>query len=112
MKKKELPFDHMVKLIIIGDSGVGKTNMIMKFTEQGFRDNYIATIGVDFKVKTIQVDDKKLKLQIWDTAGQERFRNITQTYYKGAVGVVLTYSITSEVSYDNIGRYSKTQING
>lgn len=93
----------MVKLIIIGDSGVGKTNMIMKFTEQGFRDNYIATIGVDFKVKTIQVDDKKFKLQIWDTAGQERFRNITQTYYKGAVGVVLTYSITSEVSYDNIG---------
>lgn len=103
VKKKELPFDHMVKLIIIGDSGVGKTNMIMKFCEQGFRDNYIATIGVDFKVKTIQVEDKRFKLQIWDTAGQERFRNITQTYYKGAVGVILAYSITSEVSHDNIG---------
>ena len=103
-KKKEAPFDHMVKLIIIGDSGVGKTNMIMKFCDQGFRDNYIATIGVDFKVKTIQIDDKKFKLQIWDTAGQERFRNITQTYYKGAVGVILAYSITSEISYDNIGR--------
>lgn len=70
VKKKEAPFDHMVKLIIIGDSGVGKTNMIMKFCQQDFRDNYIATIGVDFKVKTIQIDDKKFKLQIWDTAGQ------------------------------------------
>ncbi len=67
----------MSKLIVIGDSGVGKTNIIIKFTEEYFKDNYVATIGVDFKVKTIQVDDKKIRLQIWDTAGQQRYKNIT-----------------------------------
>ncbi len=69
MKPKER-YDFMSKLIVIGDSGVGKTNIIIKFTEQYFKENYVATIGVDFKVKTIQVDDKKIRLQIWDTAGQ------------------------------------------
>lgn len=92
-----------MKLIIIGDSGVGKTNILMKFCEQEFKANYVATIGVDFKIKTIQVEDKRFKLQIWDTAGQERFKNITQTYYKGAVGIILAYSVTEESSFDNIG---------
>lgn len=92
-----------MKLIIIGDSGVGKTNILMKFCEQEFKQNYVATIGVDFKIKTIQVEDKRFKLQIWDTAGQERFKNITQTYYKGAVGIILAYSVTEESTYDNIG---------
>ena len=94
LKRKDESYDYLVKLIIIGDSGVGKTNLLMRFCEQDFKSNYVATIGVDFKIKTIQVDDKRFKLQIWDTAGQERFKNITQTYYKGAVGIILTYSIT------------------
>lgn len=84
----------LVKLIIIGDSGVGKTNVLMRFCDSEFKENYVATIGVDFKVKILQVEDKRIKLQIWDTAGQERFKNITQTYYKGAVGIILTYSVT------------------
>lgn len=69
MKVKET-HDLLAKLIIIGDSGVGKTNLILSFVGQPFKDNYVATIGVDFKAKTLTVDDKKIKLQIWDTAGQ------------------------------------------
>ena len=69
---------------------------------------HIPTIGVDFKLKTIPVDDKKIKLQIWDTAGQERFRNITKTYYKGASGVILTYSITDKSSFENVEGWVKS----
>lgn len=97
-------------MIIIGDSGVGKTNVLMRFCDSEFKENYVATIGVDFKVKIIQVEDKRIKLQIWDTAGQERFKNITQTYYKGAVGIILTYSVTDEHSFENIEKWI-TQIN-
>ncbi len=90
----------MVKLIVIGDSGVGKTNLISRFCEGDninyrFKDTHNATIGVDFSVKIINVDGKRIKLQIWDTAGQERFRNLTETYYKGAAGIMLMYSVDS-----------------
>ena len=94
-----------MKLIIIGDSGVCKTNILMRFCEQEFKQSYVATIGVDFKIKTIQVEDRRFKLQIWDTAGQERFKNITQTYYKGAVGIILAYSVTEESTFGNIGMH-------
>lgn len=87
------PYDFIFKVIIIGDSGVGKTNLILRFSEDSFKENYVATIGVDFKIKTLSVGDKKIRLQLWDTAGQERFRTITETYYKGAAGIVLTYSV-------------------
>ena len=70
-------YDYMIKLIIIGDSGVGKTNILTRFCENIFKDTHVATIGVDFNVKTIDIEDKRLKLQIWDTAGQERFKTIT-----------------------------------
>ncbi len=76
MKPKE-SHDLLAKLIIIGDTGVGKTNIILSFVGENFRDNYVATIGVDFKAKTLDVEGKKIKLQIWDTAGQERYRTIT-----------------------------------
>ena len=95
----------MAKVIIIGDSGVGKTNLITRFCENSFKDSYVATIGVDFKIKTVLCGNRKYKLQIWDTAGQERFKNITQTYYKGAVGIILTYSITDRTSFENIERW-------
>jgi small GTP-binding protein len=95
----------MAKVIIIGDSGVGKTNLITRFCENTFKDSYVATIGVDFKIKSMVVADRKFKLQIWDTAGQERFKNITQTYYKGAAGIILTYSITDRTSFGSIERW-------
>ena len=70
-------FDYAFKIIIIGDTGVGKTNLILRFSDENFKDNYVATIGVDFKTKTMELGDKRIKLQLWDTAGQERFRTIT-----------------------------------
>jgi len=100
--KKSDKFDFMAKVIIIGDSGVGKTNLITRFCENTFKDSYVATIGVDFKIKTMSVGERKYKLQIWDTAGQERFKNITQTYYKGAAGIILAFSIVDRNSFENI----------
>ena len=104
MKVKET-HDLLAKVIIIGDSGVGKTNIILTFVGQVFRENYVATIGVDFKAKTIAVDDKKVKLQIWDTAGQQRYRTITQTYYKGASAIILTYAIDSRQSFESLSKW-------
>ncbi|CAD8126725.1 unnamed protein product [Paramecium sonneborni] len=95
-------YDWLVKVIVIGDSGVGKTNILSQFCDAKFSITHMATLGVDFKIKTIDVDGKKLKLQIWDTAGQERFRNITKTYYKGAQGVILTYSVIDRQSFQNV----------
>ena len=92
-------YDVLAKLIIIGDSGVGKTNLILNFVNQPFKQYYVATIGVDFKAKSIDVDDKKVKLQIWDTAGQERYRTITETYYKGASGIILTFALDDRSSF-------------
>jgi len=101
-KKEEDKYSCTVKLIIIGDSSVGKTNILLRFCDNEFKPSHVATIGVDFKIKTIQVDDKRIKLQIWDTAGQERFKNINQTYYKGAIGIILTYTITDITSFNNV----------
>jgi small GTP-binding protein len=99
--------DFLAKIIIIGDSGVGKTNLLTKYCNGVFQDSYVATIGVDFKLKTVEIDNCKVKLQIWDTAGQERFRNITQTYFKGAAGIILTYAINSKQSFRNINTWIK-----
>lgn len=103
MASKELS----AKVIIIGDSGVGKTNLLTKFCDGVFKDSYVATIGVDFKIKSMTIGDTKVRLQIWDTAGQERFRNITQTYYKGASGIILAYAVNSKQSFKNIGTWIK-----
>ena len=81
--------DYLAKVVIIGDSAVGKTNLLMRFTSQQYKQSHIPTIGVDFKTKIVQSDGKKIKLQLWDTAGQERFRTITETYYNGASGVIV-----------------------
>lgn len=78
------PKNHSVKLLIVGDSGVGKTSLLMRYCEDQFHTDYLSTIGVDFKVKKIKVSEANVTLNIWDTAGQERFRNITKTFYKGA----------------------------
>ena len=100
-------YDYLIKLIIIGDSGVGKTCFLLRFADDNFTTSHISTIGIDFKIRTINVDGKNIKLQIWDTAGQERFRTITQTYYKGAMGVVLAYDCTNEQSFNNIKNWMK-----
>ena len=105
-------YDCMAKVIILGDSGVGKTNFITRFCENKFKQSYVATIGVDFKIKSVTVDDKRYKLQIWDTAGQERFKNITQTYYKGAAGIIVTFSIVDRTSFTNISRWMTQIENG
>jgi len=100
--KKKDDSDVIVKIVIIGDSGVGKTNILLRFCDNDFKISYSTTIGVDFKIKIINIEGCKIKLQIWDTAGQERYKNINQTYYKGAIGVILAYSITDEKSFENV----------
>ncbi len=100
-------YDYLMKLIIIGDSGVGKTCFLMRFADDTFTTSHISTIGIDFKIKPITIDGKTIKLQIWDTAGQDRFRTITQTYYKGAMGVILAYDCTDENSFNNVRNWVK-----
>ncbi|KAJ8248753.1 hypothetical protein GJAV_G00227370 [Gymnothorax javanicus] len=95
-------YDYLFKLLLIGDSGVGKTCLLFRFSEDAFNTTFISTIGIDFKIRTIELNGKKIKLQIWDTAGQERFRTITTAYYRGAMGIMLVYDITNEKSFDNI----------
>ena len=90
------------KILTIGESCVGKTCILRRFVENKFLKNHLATIGIDFKTKTVNIKNKEIKLKIWDTAGEERFRNITQQYYKGADGIVLVYDVTDEASYDKI----------
>ncbi|XP_078486124.1 ras-related protein Rab-8B [Ciona intestinalis] len=95
-------YDYLFKLLLIGDSGVGKTCVLFRFSEDHFNSTFISTIGIDFKIRTIDLDGKKVKLQIWDTAGQERFRTITTAYYRGAMGIMLVYDITNDKSFENI----------
>lgn len=102
MAKSASQYDYLIKLLIIGDSGVGKTCVLLRFSDNNFTASHLTTIGIDFKLKTIDIDGKSVKLQIWDTAGQERFRTITQTYYKGAMGIILAYDCTDENSFNNI----------
>ncbi|XP_019340292.1 ras-related protein Rab-8A isoform X7 [Alligator mississippiensis] len=78
-------YDYLFKLLLIGDSGVGKTCALFRFSEDAFNATFISTIGIDFKIRTIELEGKRIKLQIWDTAGQERFRTITTAYYRGAM---------------------------
>jgi Ras-related protein Rab-8A len=85
--------EKVVKILVMGDSGVGKTCLLLRFSEDVFSESHIPTIGIDFKTKMVDVSGKLHKIQLWDTAGQERFRTITQSYYKGAMGVVLVYDV-------------------
>jgi Ras-related protein Rab-8A len=96
-----LTFDHQIKLLLIGDSGVGKSCCLLRFSEDSFTPSFITTIGIDFKIRTIELDGKRVKLQIWDTAGQERFRTITTAYYRGAMGILLVYDVTDKRSFDS-----------
>jgi len=98
-------YDLLFKLLLIGDSGVGKTCILFRFSDDAFNTTFISTIGIDFKIKTIELKGKKIKLQIWDTAGQERFHTITTSYYRGAMGIMLVYDITNQKSFENIAKW-------
>jgi len=95
-------YDMQIKLLMIGDSGVGKTCLLLRYANDSFSPTFITTIGIDFKIKNIEIDDKRVKLQIWDTAGQERFRTITTSYFRGAQGIVLVYDVTDRRSFESI----------
>ncbi|PAA64349.1 hypothetical protein BOX15_Mlig011637g1 [Macrostomum lignano] len=95
-------YDYLFKIVMIGDSAVGKTSVLTRFANNNFSQSFIATIGIDFTMRTIELNGKKVKLQVWDTAGQERFRTITTAYYRGAMGIVLVYDVTDAESFDNI----------
>eukprot|EP01055_Gregarina_sp_Pseudo9_P002810 Gregarina_sp_Pseudo_9__2809@NODE_3043_length_774_cov_61_717007_g2775_i0_p1_GENE_NODE_3043_length_774_cov_61_717007_g2775_i0NODE_3043_length_774_cov_61_717007_g2775_i0_p1_ORF_typecomplete_len209_score50_28Ras/PF00071_22/1_1e64Roc/PF08477_13/8_5e26Arf/PF00025_21/4_3e18Gtr1_RagA/PF04670_12/3_3e07SRPRB/PF09439_10/3_6e07GTP_EFTU/PF00009_27/7_6e06MMR_HSR1/PF01926_23/1_1e05RsgA_GTPase/PF03193_16/1_3RsgA_GTPase/PF03193_16/0_27FeoB_N/PF02421_18/0_00053AAA_22/PF13401_6/0_0039MnmE_helical/PF12631_7/0_0039D len=98
-------YNHLLKLVLIGDAGVGKSCLLLRFADDTFTDSYISTIGVDFRFRTIDIDGKIVKLQIWDTAGQERFKTITSAYYRGADGIVIVYDSTDEETFNNIGSW-------
>jgi len=111
-------YDYLFKLLLIGDSGVGKSCLLLRFADDTYTESYISTIGVDFKIRTIELDGKTIKLQIWDTAGQERFRTITSSYYRGAHGIIVVYDVTDQVTFNNvkqwlqeIDRYASDSVN-
>ena len=100
-------YEHILKVVIIGDSGVGKSCILLRYVDELFTESFIVTIGVDFKFKTIDIDDKKVKIQIWDTAGQERFRSITTAYYRGADCLIIVYDITNRETFNNVEKWIK-----
>ncbi|KAF9913620.1 Ras- protein Rab-11A [Lobosporangium transversale] len=104
---KDDEYDYLFKVVLIGDSGVGKSNLVSRFTRNEFNLESKSTIGVEFTTRSIQVDSKTIKAQIWDTAGQERYRAITSAYYRGAVGALLVYDIAKHTTYENVGRWLK-----
>ena len=106
-------YDDLFKLVIIGDSGVGKSCILLRFADDTFTDNYYSTIGVDFRFKCVDIGERKCKLQIWDTAGQEKFKTITSAYYRGAHGIIIVYDISDKNSFlhikdwmDDINKYT------
>ena len=106
-------YDYIMKLILIGDASVGKTNILTKYLRNEFDPNSKATVGVEFGTKNIQIDNKIIKVQIWDTAGQERYKAITSTYYKGAKGAIIVYDITRKITFDNIEKWiGDLKVNG
>ena len=98
-------YDYMFRYIIVGDSNVGKSCLLLQFTDNKFRQNHEATIGVEFGGKTIEINNKKIKIQIWDTAGQEIYQAITRGYYKGATGAFVVYDITRKETFEHVEKW-------
>lgn len=98
-------YDMMFKVVLIGDSGVGKSNLFSRYINNEFSYNTKTTVGVEFGSKKIVIDDLKIKAQIWDTAGQERYKSITNVYYKGAKGALLCYDITNKITFESVDKW-------
>jgi len=107
MGSRDDEYDYLFKVVLIGDSGVGKSNLLSRFTRNEFNLESKSTIGVEFATRSITVEGKTIKAQIWDTAGQERYRAITAAYYRGAVGALLVYDIAKHTTYENVERWLK-----
>ncbi|CAN1283543.1 Ras-related protein RABA1c [Linum perenne] len=105
--RAEDDYDYLFKVVLIGDSGVGKSNLLSRFTRNEFSLESKSTIGVEFATRSLTVDSKVIKAQIWDTAGQERYRAITSAYYRGAVGALLVYDVTRHATFENTERWLK-----
>ena len=105
LKMPNKDYDYLFKIMLIGNSGVGKTCLLYRYSSDSFNPAYVYTVAIDFKIKTIRLNGKTIKLQIWDTAGQERFRSITLSFYRGIIGFLLVYDVTNEESFDCIGKW-------
>ncbi|CAK8540518.1 unnamed protein product [Lathyrus sativus] len=97
--------EYLFKVVIIGDSAVGKSNLLSRYARNEFNLHSKATIGVEFQTQSLEIDSKEVKAQIWDTAGQERFRAVTSAYYRGAVGALVVYDISRRTTFDSVGRW-------
>ncbi|KAG0458048.1 hypothetical protein HPP92_023205 [Vanilla planifolia] len=97
--------EYLFKVVIIGDSAVGKSNLLSRYARNEFNINSKATIGVEFQTQSVEIDGKEVKAQIWDTAGQERFRAVTSAYYRGAVGALIVYDISRSTTFDSVQRW-------
>lgn len=97
--------EYLFKIVIIGDSAVGKSNLLSRYARNEFNLHSKATIGVEFQTQSMEIDGKEVKAQIWDTAGQERFRAVTSAYYRGAVGALIVYDISRRTTFDSVGRW-------
>jgi len=100
-----LEYDHLFKVLLVGDSGVGKSCLMHRFIDDDFTESYISTIGVDFKIRTFAANDKTIKMQIWDTAGQDRFFSITSSYYRNGHGIAVVFDVTDMDSFDHVKRW-------
>nr|KJB28020.1 hypothetical protein B456_005G022300 [Gossypium raimondii] len=105
MSDDETVEEYLFKIVIIGDSAVGKSNLLSRFARNEFNAHSKATIGVEFQTQSVEIDGKEVKAQIWDTAGQERFRAVTSAYYRGAFGALLVYDISRRATFDNVARW-------
>jgi Ras-related protein Rab-1A len=104
-------FDYLFKILLIGDSSVGKTSILLRYIDNTYSGEFQATIGVDFKVSTVKINSKVIKLQLWDTAGQDRFKNIVASYYRGAQGIFIVYDVTNRISFTNVTKWYQETIN-
>lgn len=101
----KLGYERLVKVLLVGNSGVGKSCLLVRFCDNSYESNSISTIGVDFKTKLLSIDNKNICLQVWDTAGQERYHSVTSSYYKGAQGALVVYDITNRDSFDSVDEW-------
>ena len=102
LKENGVPFmEDIFKILLVGDLSVGKTSLMLRFTESTFNAKQPSTVGIDYKCKRLFIEEENFKVQVWDTAGQERFRTLTNAYYRGANGIIIVYDITSQLSFDH-----------